>query len=220
MRCAVILSGCGVQDGSEIHEAVTLLLVLSERGHEAHCFAPDIEQTRVVDHRHGVQSQEKRNVLTESARIARGQIQPLDRLNPENFDAILLPGGLGAALNLSHFASEDDPYDVIPQLSRVLLQAHQRSRILGFMCIAPVIAAAVFGNQHVKMTIGDDHHTAQRCENRGAQHVNCDYNQACIDENLKIVSVPAYMKAKNIHECYLSAKALVEAVEGLGISGQ
>ena len=215
MRCAVILSGCGVRDGSEIHESVTAMLSLAERGHSYMCYAPDKWQSVVVDHAHGRPMEEKRNVLVESARIARGDIRDLKLADLNDFDAVILPGGFGAAMNLCNFGRVGAKCQVDPDLESFLKKVHEAGKPIGFMCIAPVIAARVFGDKGVRMTIGDDAGTAKACEAMGAKHQVCRYDEACVDETLKIVTTPAYMCARDIAECFASAKALVTAIEKL-----
>lgn len=218
MRCAVILSGCGVRDGSEIHEAVTAMLSLTERGHAYECYAPDRWQTAVVDHAHGCMMDEKRNTLVESARIARGAIRDLKEANLDTFDAVLLPGGFGAAIQLCDFGKAGARCKVDPELEVFLKNVQKAGKPIGLMCIAPVIAARVFGDRAVRVTIGDDAETARACEAMGARHVVCRHDEVCVDEALKIVTTPAYMKARDISQCYASAKALVSALEKLCVS--
>ena len=215
MRVAVILSGCGVRDGSEIHEAVSLLLSLNQGGHIVSCFAPNRDQYAVIDHATGRTMTEKRNMLSESARISRGNIQALSLLDLNKFDAIALPGGLGAATNLCDFAKKGARCTVDPELADLLTRAHKQKKVLGFMCIAPVIAANLFGHEGLVMTLGCEPDMAQVCESWGAKHKNCTATEACTDENLRIVTTPAYMCAKSISECYESARALVRAMESL-----
>ncbi len=215
MRFAVILSGCGVRDGSEIHESVLLMLSLCQAGHEVSIFAPDKAQTMVVNGVSGKPMSETRNVLVESARIARGAIKPLSSLVIEDVDAIALPGGFGAALNLCDFGQRGEQCRVDAEVERVLVHAHEAGKVLGFMCIAPVIAARVFGKDGVRVTIGSDVGTARACEAMGAHHEVRRYDEACVDENLKIVTTPAYMEAGSIVECYASAQALVRAMTKL-----
>lgn len=215
MKCAIILSGCGVRDGSEIHESVTAMLSLDGRGHAYDCYALDKAQSAVVDHYHGSGMRETRNMLVEAARIARGQIRDVKALDLAQYDAVVLPGGFGAATNLCDFGSRGAACTVDPDLEDVLVRAHEAGKAIGFMCIAPVIAARVFGKNGVQMTIGDDAGTASACEAMGAKHVVCKVDEACVDKNLKIVTVPAYMTARSITECYLSAQAMVRALEEL-----
>ena len=213
MKAAIILSGCGVRDGSEIHEAVCLLLALRQAGHCAVCFAPEGVQASVYDHAAGKITSETRSLLSESARIARGDIHPLASLNVQEFDAILLPGGMGAALNLCDFGQKGEQCTVIPELETVLLSAHQHHIPMGFMCIAPVIAARLF--KGVRVTLGCDCDVSKTCEKMGAIHQPCACDCACVDESFRIVSVPAYMTADDIVGVYQSATALVRAIESL-----
>lgn len=215
MKIAVILSGCGVRDGSEIHESVTALLCMDQAGHQVQMFAPNKPQTAVIDGITGKAQNEIRNILVESARIARGNIRDLDSLNVNDFDAIVLPGGFGAATNLCDFATKGPECTVDKTLENILKNAQKANKVMGFMCIAPVIAARVFGEQHVRMTIGNDPATAAACETMGAEHVSCTYQEACVDERLKVVTTPAYMLAASIAQCYESAQAMLRAVERL-----
>jgi enhancing lycopene biosynthesis protein 2 len=215
MRISVILSGCGVRDGSEIHEAVLLLLALDQAGHSVSIFAPDKAQADVVNHATGRQMAEKRQVLVEAARIARGKIRPLSELDVSACDAIVLPGGMGAVKNLCNFAEAGMQCDVDELVASKLRLAHQNGKILGFMCIAPVIAARLFGESHVHVTIGDDEATAHQIEATGAVHEVHRANEACIDSTHKIVTTPAYMNARCISDVYASAQALVAGIEKL-----
>lgn len=215
MRFGVILSGCGVKDGSEIHEATMMLLSIVSRGHRYHCLAIDGPQAQVVDHLTGSVHAESRQMLAESARIARGEITALAQAKLDDYDAIVLPGGFGAAINLCDFANRGAHCTVHPELEAFLESAQKAGKPLGFICIAPVIAARLFGSKGVQMTIGNDPETAKKCTQMGAVHVNCAYNEACVDDKLKIASSPAYMLAKTIAECHESADALIAAVEAL-----
>lgn len=216
MRFAVVLSGCGVRDGSEIHESVFALLALEQGGHNVSIFAPDKAQSRVVDGVSGRMMSETRNVFVEASRIARGAIKPLSQLVVENIDGIVFPGGFGAALNLCDFGQKGAHCTVDSEVEAILRNAHSQGKVLGFMCIAPVIAARVFGAQGVKLTVGDDAGTMRACEEMGAKAIVCRADEACVDEKLRIVSTPAYMLARNMSECYASACALVHAMEQLG----
>ncbi|MBX3385949.1 MAG: isoprenoid biosynthesis glyoxalase ElbB [Phycisphaeraceae bacterium] len=193
-RIAVILSGCGVYDGSEIHEAVAVLYHLSVYGATAKCFAPDKPQMHVVNHLTGKPaSDESRNVLVESARIARGDIQPLSELRAEDFDAVVLPGGFGAAKNLCDFATKGSDMHVDPQIEGVLRAFHAARKPIGACCIAPVIPARVFANSAVGVTIGNDTQTAQAIESWGARHLDRPVTQMALDTDNRVVTAPAYM---------------------------
>lgn len=208
-RVLVILSGCGVRDGSEIHEATLTLLALDRAGAEICCAAPDIPQTQCVDHYRGVSVREDRNVLTESARIARGKIIPLAQVDLSQIDAIILPGGLGAATNLCDFALKSGNVTVEPSVKNILLDAQAAGKPLGFICIAPVIAATLFGSMGVCYTIGTDQGIAARLASTGAVHVETTVTEAAVDPRLKIVSTPAYMLAGRISEVEAGVTALV-----------
>jgi enhancing lycopene biosynthesis protein 2 len=196
-RVAVILSGCGFQDGSEIQEAVVALLALDEAGASVACFAPDKAQRQTTNHRTGKPAGEARNVLVESARISRGRIQDLAEAKADDFDAVLMPGGFGAALNLCDFAVTGADCKVDPHLERFLTDMHAAKKPIAAICIAPAIVAKLFGSNGVKVTIGDDHDTAAALEKMGAKHVDCSVHDAVVDETHGVVTTPAYMLAKS-----------------------
>ena len=215
MKTAVNLSGCGVRDGSEIHEAVLAVLSLVQAGHEVSFFAPDKAQSAVINALTGKPSSEPRNVLVESARIARGEIRALSALDVVAYDAVVLPGGFGAAINLCDFGSRGSSCEVDRELACVLRQCRETGKIMGFMCIAPVIAARLFGSEGVHVTVGRPSSASAACERMGAVHESCGYDEACIDRERRIVTVPAYMDAGDIAACYASAQALVRGLETL-----
>jgi enhancing lycopene biosynthesis protein 2 len=210
---AVILSGCGVFDGAEIYESVLVLLALDRANARIICTAPDIPQHHVINHlTHQPVPGEIRNVLVESARIARGQILPLSQLKVNEFDAIILPGGFGAAKNLCDFALKGDGFGVHPEVAKVLLAAHQAGKPLGFACIAPAIAAQLFGGEKVEFTIGTDAATAASLQKCGGKHVACTVHNVVVDKRLKIVTTPAYMLASRITEAEAGINKMVQAV--------
>ncbi len=207
---AVILSGCGVYDGSEILESVFTLLAIDKLGARAVCFAPDKEQLHVVNHLTGKpEKDEKRNVLKEAARIARGDIKPLAQLDINKIDALILPGGYGAAKNLCDYALKGAECSVDEQLVKVLKDAHAAGKPLGFICIAPTIAAKVFGPEKVRLTIGNDPDTAASLEKMGAKHITCPASKAYIDEERKIISTPAFMTGKGLQEVAMGIEDMV-----------
>jgi enhancing lycopene biosynthesis protein 2 len=213
-KVAVILSGCGVYDGAEIHESVLTLLALDRAQATAVCTAPDIPQHHVVNHLTGEPAAgETRNVLVESARIARGKIQPLSQLNPTDVDAVILPGGFGAAKNLCNFALAGADFEVNPEVAAFVKAAHQAGKPVGFICIAPAIAARLFGPEQAEFTIGTDAGTADALQAAGGgRHVNCTVHNVVVDQRLKIVSTPAYMLAGRITEAEAGINKLVQAV--------
>lgn len=210
-KVGVILSGCGVFDGSELHEAAATLIALAQHGLEYECMAPD-RDFDVIDHRTQQPTGEQRNVLTESARIARGEILDLAGVSGADYDAFFLPGGFGAAKNLCTFASAGADCEVDPQVRRVLTEAHDAGKPLGFMCIAPALGAKVFGDKGVRLTIGRDEGTAGAVVQTGATHVGADAEELVEDDALNIVSTPAYMEAANPAQVYAGISALVENI--------
>ncbi len=197
---ALILAGCGVYDGSEIYESV--LTMLSLENHEAgyQCFAPDLEQMHVVNHLSGeVAEGERRNVLVESARLARGRIKNLSEARVADFDAVIVPGGFGVAKNLSDFAVKGAEMCVQPEVLNFIQAVHKANKPVGLICIAPTMAAKIFG-PGVKCTIGSDVDTSAAITAMGGNHQACAVDEVCIDEDLKLVTTPAYMLAGSIAE--------------------
>ncbi len=195
MKVAVVLSGCGHKDGAEIRESVCALLYLDQLGCEVQCFAPDLKQADVVDHLSGKPMNESRNILLESARIARGEIAPLSQAKAEQFDALVLPGGFGAAKNLSDFASKGKGCTVIPDLKRLIQDFHTAKKPIGAICIAPaVLAAALSGKTKAKLTVGDDKGVASAIEGLGHTHVECATDACVTDETNLISTCSAYMR--------------------------
>ncbi len=207
---AIILSGCGVYDGSEIHEAVITLLNLQRRNVRVRFFAPDIAQNGTVNHLDGT-PQQARNVLAESARIARGDIAPLSEFSADDFDMLLFPGGFGAAKNLSDFAAKGADMSVLPQVDSAVKSMLAAGKPLGFVCIAPVIAAKSVGGG-VKLTIGNDAQTAAAVEKLGAKHVECPADGFVADKEKNVFSTPAYMLANNTAAIDAGVGAMVEAM--------
>ncbi|MFP5975456.1 isoprenoid biosynthesis glyoxalase ElbB [Enterobacter mori] len=210
-KIGVVLSGCGVYDGSEIHEAVLTLLALSRQGAEAICFAPDKSQADVINHLTGELMAETRNVLIEAARIARGAVQPLSQADASTLDALIVPGGFGAAKNLSTFASEGAECHVDPDLKRLALALHAAGKPLGFICIAPAMLPRIF-DFPLRLTIGTDIDTAEIVEDMGGEHVPCPVDDIVVDEDNKIVTTPAYMLAQSIAEAATGIDKLVDRV--------
>jgi enhancing lycopene biosynthesis protein 2 len=215
MKAGIILSGCGVKDGTEIHEAVLTMLHLDRLGAQIVCAAPDSDQAQVVNHVSGkVCGLEGRSILLESARIARGDILALDELNSGDIDVLIFPGGLGAARNLCTFADDGPQCSVRPDVEQLVLDMRQAGKPLGALCIAPVVLARVLGSRDmpVEVTIGNDSGVAGAIGAMGARHVECPVDQAVTDEQYRVVTSPAYMLASGIHEVYKSTGALVDAV--------
>ena len=190
-KIAVVLSGCGFKDGSEITEATSTLIALSEQGADYQCFAPN-KDIDTVDHITDKASGQ-RNILQESSRICRGNIKELSELSEENFDALVFPGGFGAALHLCTWAQKGSSCDIMPKVQEIITQFHQTSKPIGAICIAPVLLAKTLGSKEVTLTIGEDKETAQEIEKTGAHHENCPVDDYITDRENKIVTTPAYM---------------------------
>jgi enhancing lycopene biosynthesis protein 2 len=215
VKVGVLLSGCGVFDGSEIHEATSILIALDRRGAQAICIAPSVPQADAINHltkkpypQHG------RNVLEESARIARGNIRDLASVSANDLDALVSPGGFGAAKNLSDFASKGAEAKVIPPVEKLLIDMHQARKPIGLACISPVLAAAVFGKMNLrpKLTIGSDPKTAAAIDKMGGEHHNVGWTDVFVDEQNRIVTTPCYMNDVGPWVVYQCAERMVEEI--------
>lgn len=213
-KIGVVLSGCGVYDGSEIHEAVLTLLAIARNDAQAICFAPDRQQTDVINHLTGETMADSRNVLIEAARITRGDVHPLAQAAASDLDALIVPGGFGAAKNLSNFASQGSECRVDSDLAALAVAMHQAGKPLGFMCIAPAMLPKIF-DFPLRVTIGTDIDTAEVLEDMGAEHVPCPVDDIVVDEDNKIVTTPAYMLAQDIAQAALGIEKLVSRVLAL-----
>ncbi|XP_069745267.1 glutamine amidotransferase-like class 1 domain-containing protein 3, mitochondrial [Narcine bancroftii] len=218
-RVAVVLSGCGVFDGTEIHEASAILVHLSRRGADYQLYAPDVSQMHVIDHVKGEPVAETRNVLVESARIARGQIKDLCGLRADEHDAVIFPGGFGAAKNLSTFATKGKDCEVNADIKRVLMEFHKARKPIGLCCIAPVLAARVLPG--VEVTVGHEEEeggrwpyagTAAAITVMGAKHCVTDVDQAHVDCENKIVTTPAFMCETKLHQIFDGIGQMVQSV--------
>ena len=210
-KIAVILSGCGVYDGAEIHESVITLLRLDQRGAQVQCFAPDIAQLHVINHLTGEEMPEARNVLVESARIARGNIKDIREASVDDFDALIVPGGFGSAKNLSTFAVEGAGCSVQPDVLALTEAFAEAGKPVGLICISPALAAKIYG-PGVTCTIGNDADTAAAMNKMGATHAECAVTDIVEDKARKLVSTPAYMLAQSISEAASGINKLVDRV--------
>jgi enhancing lycopene biosynthesis protein 2 len=191
-RVGVVLSGCGYLDGAAVQEAVFTLLALDRAGAEVHCFAPDMDQRKVVNHLTGEETKERRNVLVESARIARGKIADVAQASAAALDALILPGGFGAALNLCDFAVNGPNCTVHPDVAALVTAMHAAGKPIGAICIAPALIAKVLGHE-VTVTIGTDAGVGRAIESMGATHEACPVERFVVDRERKVVTTPAYM---------------------------
>jgi enhancing lycopene biosynthesis protein 2 len=210
-KVAVILSGCGVYDGAEIQESVITLLRLDQRGAQVQCFAPNIAQLHVINHLTGEEMPESRNVLVESARIARGNVKDLRDAKAEDFDALIVPGGFGSAKNLSNFAVEGAGCTIQPEVLALTEAFAEAGKPVGLMCISPALAAKIYG-PGVTCTIGTDTDTAAAVTKMGGTHQDCAVSDIVEDTARKLVTTPAYMLAQHISEAASGINKLVDRV--------
>ena len=210
-KVAVILSGCGFKDGGEIYEATLTLLALDEADAVVQCFAPDMPQLHVVNHLTGEEMPESRNVLVEAARLARGHIRPVTEARVADFDALIIPGGFGAAKNLCNFAVKGSDMTVQPDVLAFAKGMNAAGKPVGLVCIAPAMAPAI-GGVGTQYTIGNDAGTAAAINVMGGKHVECAVDECVVDRERKIVTTPAYMYPARIREARAGIRKLVAAV--------
>lgn len=213
LNIGVVLSGSGWKDGSEIHEAVCTLLALDKSHAGIIMMAPDKKQLDVVNHLTNQPVKgEERNVIIEAARIARGDIRLIQDVSASELDGMIIPGGSGAMKNLCNFAVKGMDMHVDPHLEKLLKEMREQHKPMGFICIAPMLAAKVFGNEHPKLTIGNNYDAAQKIEAFGAKHVDCPVDDIVFDENSLIVTTPAYMIGPSISYIAIGIEKLVNKV--------
>ena len=211
-KVAVILSGSGVFDGSEIHESVLALHAIEKQGATWHCYAPNKNQANVVDHLTGdVMEEQSRNILVESARIARGNVKDLEDLNVEDYDALLVPGGFGAAKNFTDFANSGSECSIDPLIASVCHSFAEAKKPAGYVCIAPVIIPMVY-DKGVKGTLGTHPEMVQAFTELGGEHVECSVGEVAFDQEHKVLSTPSYMLAENITQAALGIEKLVQTL--------
>ncbi|PTN06761.1 isoprenoid biosynthesis glyoxalase ElbB [Mangrovibacterium marinum] len=209
-KIAVVLSGCGVYDGAEIHEATLTMLAIAKQGASYTLFAPNTTQHHVINHLTGQEMPETRNVLVESARIARGQISDLKDYNPANFDAIIFPGGFGAAKNLSTFAFDGPNCTVNEDVTKAVKATAKAGKPIGALCIAPAVITRILSN--VDVTIGDDPQTAKAIEKMGGKHIRTTDGEIVIDRNYRVVTTPCYMLDTTIDQIEIGARNVVKTI--------
>ncbi len=209
-KIAVVLAGNGVFDGAEIHEATLTLLAIDRSGAQYQCFAPDVEQAHVINHITGEEMPEKRNVLVEAARIARGKILPLSEYNVADYDAIIFPGGFGVAKNLCTFAFDGVNCTVNPDVEKAIRETAAEKKPIGALCISPVLITKVLNN--VKVTIGDDEDTVEAVSAMGGRHEQTTHGQVVVDKKYKLVTTPCYMLDANIGQIAEGAENAVKKI--------
>ena len=214
-KVGVVLSGCGVNDGAEIHESVITMLFLDRAGAEMVLMAPNIDQLHVINHATGEEIEgETRNVLVESARIARGEIMDIVDVTSEDIDALIFPGGFGVAKNLCDYAMAGADCSVNPDVFRLVSEVHSAEKPIGVICISPAMMGKVMEKmgEKVSLTIGNDEQTANDLTTMGAKHVTCPVQEIVVDKDKKVVSTPAYMLAGRISEAADGIEKLVKEV--------
>ena len=210
-KIGVVLSGCGVNDGSEIHESVITMLELDRAGAEMVLMAPNIDQLHVINHATGEEMDDSRNVLIESARISRGNIEDIAGVTSENLDALIFPGGFGVAKNLSDYAMAGMECSINPDVLRLSREVHNDGKPIGVICIAPAIMAKILAGD-TELTIGFDEKTASDIDAMGAKHVLCPVDEIVVDKEKKVVSTPAYMEAQSIKQAASGIEKLVAEI--------
>jgi enhancing lycopene biosynthesis protein 2 len=217
-KIGVLLSGCGVYDGSEIHEAVLTMLFLDREGAEIVCMAPDVDQFDVINHSTGLPMDGKRNVLVESARIARGTIQNIRNIKVDDLDGLILPGGYGAAKNLSNYAVKGTEAEVHPDVKRILNEMAQAGKPIGAICIAPVTLTRALNGRNPEVTIGNDSDTVSAIEAMGGKHSAAGVDEIFVDLRNKLVTTPAYMLGPGIKDVAKGIEKLVMKILELAAS--
>jgi enhancing lycopene biosynthesis protein 2 len=210
-KIAVVLAGSGVFDGAEIHEATLTMLAIIKAGATYQCFAPDIKQHHVINHITGEEMQEERNVLIESARIARGNIKPLNEFVAREYDALIFPGGFGAAKNLSTVAFNGPDADVNPDVEKAVKDMLALKKPIGALCISPAFIAKIIGNG-VEVTIGSDEGTAGAINAMGGKHVETTHGEVTVDKKFNVFTTPCYMSDATILDIENGATNIVNAM--------
>lgn len=214
-KIAIVLSGCGNKDGSEITEAVSLVIAISKLNAEYRFFAPNIEMSPLNFITNDLLSP-KRNILIESSRIARGQIQDIKELNSNDFDALAFPGGIGAAEYLCNWSTKGANCEVLPAVKKAIIEFNSQKKPIAAICIAPVLLARVLGLSKVILTIGDDKETIVEIQKTGAHHETCKAENCIVDVENKIVTTPAYMyKEATPYEVFQGISKLAEQLVGM-----
>jgi len=209
-KFAVVLAGCGVFDGAEIHEATLTMLAINRQGALYQCFAPDVNQAHVVNHITGEEMPETRNVMVESARIARGNIRPLSEFDPAGFDAIVFPGGFGVAKNLCSFAFDGADCQVNDDARKAVKAMHQAGKPIAALCISPVLITKILGD--VEVTIGSDAVTAGAVEKMGGKHAVTSHGEVIVDRKNKVVTTPCYMLDASIGQIADGAENVIKTI--------
>lgn len=209
-KFAIILAGSGVYDGSEIHEATLSMLAIMQHGGSYQCFAPDIDQHHVINHLNGEEMDETRNVMIESARIARGDVKNISEFKVADYDVLIMPGGFGVAKNLCDFAFKGGDCTVNLEVAEVVKAMHEAGKPIGALCISPVVVSKVLGD--VELTLGQDEDAIAGVEKMGSKHIKTTHGEVIIDKKNNIFTTPCYMLDANILQIYDGATNIVKAI--------
>ena len=225
MKTAVLLSGCGVYDGAEIHESTFVLLALSQKKLDFICTAPNIKQHHVINHTSGEEMNEERNILVESARIARGEVVSLSKLDKDTISSLVIPGGFGSAKNLSNWAFKGQNGEVLQEVKDLILHCVENKKPIVALCISPtLIAKSLEGtDNHALLTLGTSFEKSEyniaeihdAVSSVGATTINKSIKEICVDENLKIISAPCYMMDAKMDEVYANIKNAIDKLSEL-----
>ncbi len=221
-KVAVILSGCGVYDGSEIHESVFALLSIAAHGAEYACFAPDVKQHHVINHLTGEETGETRNVLVEAARIARGQIRDLATYKASEFDALVIPGGFGAAKNLTQWAFDGPEGQIQPEVKRAIVETVKKGKPIAALCMGPTVVAKALEDAglNASLTVGtteeaspyDIKAISAGIDKTGSKAVMKNVREVAVDTQNRIVTAPCYMMEAGINEVYLNTRQAIDTL--------
>jgi enhancing lycopene biosynthesis protein 2 len=213
-KFAVILAGCGVYDGSEIHEATSVLISIKKHGGDYVCFSLDKPQFHVINHKTQEPVEEVRNVLIESARISRGEIKNIEEYNPVDFDVLIFPGGFGVAKNFFTFAKDGPNCDIDEKIQSIILSTHNAGKYIGAMCVATGLIVRAFKDSkiRIKVTGGNDEGLVDAIDKMGGQNIRCKVSEYVLDKENRIVTTPAYNSAKNIYEVLQGSEAMITAI--------
>ncbi|MDB2657226.1 isoprenoid biosynthesis glyoxalase ElbB [Crocinitomicaceae bacterium] len=225
MKIGVLLSGCGVYDGAEIHEATLTLLSIAEIGAEAFCISVDRDQHHVVNHLNGEEMNEKRNMLVEASRIARGNISNINEVNPADIDGLIIPGGFGSAKNFTNWAFEGPEGTILPEVKLLIVNMLNVGKPVAALCVSPVVMAKALEGSNIKanMTIGSDQEDSPYdiqgfsggLETLGASTEMKTVREILVDSSNKIITAPCYMMDANILDVRKNVRSAVEALRDL-----
>ncbi len=225
MKIAVLLSGCGVYDGAEIHESVLTLLALDKLGAEVICTAPNLSQHHVVNHLDGSEQAETRNVLVEAARIARGNIKALNELDLAEIDAVVMPGGFGVAKNFSQWAFQGPDGDIAEEIKQFIVSVVKAKKPLAALCMSPAVVAKALQDSgvSVSLTVGttaadspyDIQAISDGLQATGAHAVMAPVNEIVVDKTHRIISSPCYMMSASIAQVQQGIEQACQALVDL-----